>query len=82
MSRTFARSVSDRAHGSPPRPVSGRGQGRQPPKAVARCASLEPGRSLVYFATVALITEGGMFPAKLARMRGEIAKVCFVVIAR
>jgi hypothetical protein len=23
-----------------------------------------------------LITEGGMFPAKLARMRGEIAKLC------
>jgi len=23
-----------------------------------------------------------MFPAKLARMRGEIAKLCFVVIAR
>src|SRR5260221_11668688 len=47
------RSVSDRAHGSPPRPVSGRGQGRQPPEAVARSASLEPGRSLVYFNTVA-----------------------------
>ena len=35
------------------RPVSGRGQGRQPPKAGARSASLEPGRSLVYFNTVA-----------------------------
>jgi hypothetical protein len=33
--------------------VSGRGQGRQPPEAVARSASLEPGRSLVYFNTVA-----------------------------
>jgi hypothetical protein len=33
--------------------VSGRGQGRQPPKAGARSASLEPGRSLVYFNTVA-----------------------------
>jgi hypothetical protein len=30
------------------RPVSGRGQGRQPPKAVARSASLEAGRSQVY----------------------------------
>jgi hypothetical protein len=29
--------------------VSGRGQGRQPPEAVARSASLEHGRSLVYF---------------------------------
>ena len=31
------------------RPVSGRGQGRQPPKAVARSASLEAGRSPGYF---------------------------------
>jgi hypothetical protein len=31
------------------RPVSGRGQGRQPPKAGARSASLEAGRSPVYF---------------------------------
>jgi hypothetical protein len=35
------------------RPVSGRGQGRQPPKAGARSASLGSGRSLVYFNTVA-----------------------------
>jgi len=35
------------------RPVSGRGQGRKPPEAVARSASLEPGRSLVYINTVA-----------------------------
>ena len=34
-------------------PVSGRGQGRQPPKAGARCASLEAGRSPGYFSTVA-----------------------------
>jgi hypothetical protein len=30
------RSVFGRAHAKPNRPVSGRGQGRQPPKAVAR----------------------------------------------
>jgi hypothetical protein len=35
------------------RPVSGRGQGRKPPEAGARSASLEPGRSRVYFNTVA-----------------------------
>src|SRR6266851_5721315 len=34
----------------PSRPVSGRGQGRQPPKAGARSASLEPGRAPVYSA--------------------------------
>jgi hypothetical protein len=34
---------------SPPRPVSGRGQGRKPPEAVAHSASLEAGRSPVYF---------------------------------
>ena len=34
------------------RPVIGRGQGRQPPKAVAHRASLEHGRSPVYFTTV------------------------------
>src|ERR1700737_3070938 len=28
------------------------------------------------------ITEGGMFPAKLARMRGERVKLCFVLVAR
>ncbi len=33
----------------PSRPVSGRGQGRKPPEAVARSASLEAGRSPVYF---------------------------------
>jgi hypothetical protein len=33
--------------------VSGWGQGRKPPEAVARSASLEPGRSLVYVNTVA-----------------------------
>ena len=47
------RSVQDRAHAKPKRPVSGRGQGRQPPKAVARSASLESGRSQVYVSTVA-----------------------------
>src|SRR5580765_3406030 len=35
------------------RPVSGRGQGRQPPQAGARSASLEAGRSQVYLNTVA-----------------------------
>jgi hypothetical protein len=35
------------------RPVSGWGQGRQPPEAVARSASLEPSRSQVYVNTVA-----------------------------
>src|SRR6266478_3761779 len=34
----------------PSRPVSGRGQGRQPPKAGGRSASLEPGRAPVYSA--------------------------------
>src|SRR6266481_3285567 len=34
----------------PSRPVSGQGQGRQPPKAGARSASLEPGRAPVYSA--------------------------------
>jgi len=34
--------------GKPSRPGSGRGQGRQPPKAGARSASLEPGRAPVY----------------------------------
>src|ERR1700724_3664450 len=35
------------------RPVSGWGQGRQPPEAGARSASLEPSRSQVYVNTVA-----------------------------
>ena len=43
------RSASGRALARPSRPVSGWGQGRQPPEAVAPSASLEASRSQVYF---------------------------------
>ena len=43
------RSAFGRALAKPNRPVSGWGQGRQPPEAVARSASLEAGRSPGYF---------------------------------
>jgi len=57
--------------------VSGRGQGRQPPQAVARSASLEAGRSPVYFNTVAprwpgsfaTVTFEELAPRKLERQR-------------
>src|ERR1700738_3846973 len=50
------------------RPVSGRGQGRQSPKARARSASLGPGRSLVYFNTVAP-RRSGFFVSVIPRIK-------------
>nr|GAJ38043.1 hypothetical protein BDOA9_0206610 [Bradyrhizobium sp. DOA9] len=44
------------------RPVIGRGQGRQPPKAVAQRASLEHGRSPVYFTPPFLHRAAAGFP--------------------
>src|SRR6202048_1471685 len=55
--------------GNANRPGSGRGQGRQSPKAGARSASLGPGRSLVYFNTVAPRRSGFLVTVACASSR-------------
>src|SRR5260221_13664757 len=57
----------------PSRPVSGRGQGRKPPEAVARSASLEAGRSPVYFQhSCSVGRDGGGYRSDLGQARTEI----------
>lgn len=61
-SAPISRSVLGRALAKPTDRVIGRGQGRQPPKAVAHRASLEHGRSPVYFTPPFLGPAAGSFP--------------------
>ena len=55
------RSAFGRALARPSRPVSGWGQGRQPPEAVARSASLEAIRSQVYVNNTVAPRRSGLF---------------------
>jgi hypothetical protein len=61
------RSAFGRALARPSRPVSGWGQGRQPPEAVAPSASLEASRSQVYFKIQLLPGDRACLPPSLLR---------------